>query len=340
MSTEAPSRWGRIGRALRAVPLDQVLVISLVLFVATNWWATTGYPLVRFLLGSLFLFFAPGYVLLAAVVPASGHDSDSAVMPTTFAERLLLSFGASVTLLPLFALVVALAGPFSTARIVAVVSVFVLLGALVGWIRRLRLPVERRYSVPTDRWLAQARGFLAGDSALTTGINILLAASVLVGLGAGAYAVATPQPDAEYTEFALLTDNGSSGYVSGDYPTNLTRGQPANLTVSVENRHRQTANYTVVAELQQVQVTDDDRIRVLSASERNRFAESVGPGQTWYQPHRVRAPNAGDDQRLVYYLYRGDAPDDPSAATADQQLQLWVNVSTGLGVSNDTTERP
>ena len=338
MSTESPS-WGRIGRAVRAVPFDLLLVASVVLFVATNLRVTPDVPLVRVLLGAVFLFFAPGYVLLAAVVPASARAGGSRFAPTTFAERLLLAFGASVTVLPLLALAVAVAGPLSTSRIVASVAVFVVLGTVVGWIRRLRLPVDRRYSVPVGRWLAQSRAFLAGGSALTTAVNVVLAFSVLLGLGAGAYAVATPQPDAEYTEFALLTDNGSSGYVSGDYPTNVTRGQPAELTVSVENQRRDAATYTVVAELQQVQITDDDRIRVLSQSERTRFSRTVESGQTWYQPHRIRPQRAGANQRLVYYLYRGDAPTDASAATADRHLQLWLNVSTGLGAANDTAQR-
>ena len=338
MSTESPS-WGRLGRAVRAVPLDLLLVVSLALFVATNLRVTPDVASVRALLGTVFLFFAPGYVLLAAVVPDASHVGESRFTPTTFAERLLLAFGASVTLLPLFALVVAVAGPLSTPRIVASVAAFVVLGTVVGWIRRLRLPVERRYSVPTDRWLTQVRGFLTGGSAVTTAVNVTLACSVLLGLGAGAYAVTTSQPDAEFTDFALLTDNGSSEYVSGDYPTELTRGQPANLTVSVENQRRDAARYTVVAELQQVRVTEDDRIRVLSQSERNRFSRTVGPGQTWYQPHRIRPQQAGRNQRLVYYLYRGTAPDDASAATADRHLQLWVDVSTGLGAANDTTQR-
>ncbi|SEO79194.1 Uncharacterized membrane protein [Halorientalis persicus] len=337
MSTESPS-WGRLGRAVRAVPFDLLLVVSVALFVATNLRATPDVASVRTLLGAVFLFFAPGYVLLAALVPDASHVGESRFTPTTFAERLLLAFGASVTLLPLFALAVAVAGPLSTPRIVASVAAFVVLGTVVGWIRRLRLPVERRYSVPTDRWLTQARAFLTGGSAVTTAVNVTLACSVLLGLGAGAYAVTTPQPDAEFTEFALLTENGGSEYVSGDYPTNLTRGQAANLTVSVENQRREAARYTVVAELQQVRVTDD-RIRVLSQSEQNRFSRTVGPGQTWYRPHRIRPRQAGTDQRLVYYLYRGAAPDDASAATADRHLQLWVNVSTGLGAANDTAQR-
>jgi uncharacterized membrane protein len=291
------------------------------------------------MLGAAFLFFAPGYVLVAAAVPGSARAGESQFTPTTFAERLLLAFGVSVTLLPLFALVVAVAGPLSTTRIVGIVAAVVVLGTFVGWVRRLRLPVEHRYDVPTGRWLTQFRGFLTGGSALTTVVNVVLALSVLVGLGAGAYTVATPQPDAEFTEFALLTDNGSSEYVSGDYPTTLTRGQPVTLTVSVENQHHDAASYTVVAELQQVRVGDDNRIRVLSESEQNRLSRTVEPGQTWYQPHRIRPQQAGKNQRLVYYLYRGDAPADASAATADRQLQLWVNVSTGLGAANDTTQR-
>ncbi|WP_336003509.1 DUF1616 domain-containing protein [Halorientalis halophila] len=331
MSTQSPSRWGAAGRVVRAVPFDLVLVLVLVLFVGPNWGGTDGGSLLGFLLGGAFLFFAPGYVLVAALFPGSarGTGSGRTAFTLTFPERVAVSFGASLTLLPLLALVVAVVGPLSTGRVVGVVAGFAVLTALVATVRRLRLPAERRYSVPTGQWLSRGRAFLTGGSALTTAINLCLAISVLAGLGMGAYAFATPQPGPEYSELALVTDNGSAGYVSGDYPTNLTRGQPAQLTVSVENQYREPVEYTVVSELQQVQ-TFDERIRVVSETEQHRFSRTIEPGQTWYQPHRIRPQQAGTDQRLVYYLYRGDAPADANGSSADRTVQLWVNVSTGV----------
>ena len=311
----------------RLLPVDLVLVVTLVAVVATRWRPTTGVPVVRHLLGGAFLFFATGYALLAVLFPRSaGGDGRRGLR---FGDRLLLSFGVSVTLLPLFAIVVGTVGSLSTQTVFGAVAVFGIVTVLGATVRRFRLPVDRRYRVPTDRWLAGARTFLAGGSALTTAVNLTLALAVLAGLSAGAYTIATPQPDVEYTEFALLTDNGTE-YVSGNYPTNLTQGRSAQLTVSVENQRDEVANYSVVAELQRVQITDDDRIRILAQSEQARFSQAVEPGQTWYQPHRIRPQRAGDGQRLVYYLYRGDPPTDASAATADRQLQLWVNVSTGF----------
>ena len=42
---------------------------------------------------------------------------------------------------------------------------------------------------------------------------------------------------------------------------------------------------------------------------------------------RVAPTATGEDLRLTYYLYRGDAPSDPSEGSAYRTLSLWVDVS-------------
>jgi uncharacterized membrane protein len=41
----------------------------------------------------------------------------------------------------------------------------------------------------------------------------------------------------------------------------------------------------------------------------------------------LAVPRDGERLRLIYLLYRGDAPAAPSTATAYREVHLWVNVT-------------
>lgn len=336
MTAQASSRWQWVSHALRTIPVDLLLVLGSVWLVAVGVHTQVTGRFGQFLLGSFVLFFAPGYVLVAALFPGAGTEtsrqarsvSDSLSGPLTLGERLVLSFGASVALIPVLGLALALASlPYSLTVVTSTLAVLATLGAVIAWLRRIRLPRERRFGLALGKWGRDLYAFLAGGSSITSAVNIILAVSILVALGAVTYAVAVPQPSPGHTNFGLVTQNETTGeYVSSGYPTNMTQNEPADLVVQIENQHRESREYTVVAELQQVR-TGDERIEVLTEREVARFQVEAESGETVHRPHTIQPQQAGDDLRLAYYFYRGEAPENPSAATADENLYLWTNVS-------------
>lgn len=337
MSTQANSRWQRVARLVRTIPTDLLVVVGLAWLVAAASAVGPVGPVTRFVLGGLLLFFLPGYALLAAAFPGEAErrstDVRRAVSPhtgITFGERLALSFGTSVALLPVFALVVAaIDRRLSTAATVGVLSAFVVLASAIAFFRRVLRPAGDRFTLPVARLSSRFRDFLDRDSAADTAINVVLVASVLVGASAATYALAVPQPGPEYTTFSLLTRNDTTGeLVAADYPTNLSPGQPAELIVNVENHRGERTEYTVVAEMERMR-TDGDSARVVSDRELSRFSAALGPSQTWRRPHTVSPQQTGENLRLSYYLYRGDAPADAGPESAHRQLHLWVNVTSG-----------
>jgi len=73
----------------------------------------------------------------------------------------------------------------------------------------------------------------------------VLAAVLILAVCGTILIIVLPQPGEPFTELYLL---GASGKAS-DYPTNLTVGQKANVTVGVVNHENADVDYTLVATL-------------------------------------------------------------------------------------------
>jgi len=58
------------------------------------------------------------------------------------------------------------------------------------------------------------------------------------------------------TEFYLLTENESGDLVAAGYPTNMTRGESGSLVVGIGNQGHESVEYTVVVELQRVEIVN------------------------------------------------------------------------------------
>lgn len=331
MSFESDSRLSRV---LRGLPVDLLAVVGVLAVLGVlSSMVEVQLRLARFLFGSVLLFVLPGYVLVAVIFPGNSADRyyQSPGGTVTFArgitwqERLALSFGTSVALVPILALLVSFDEAFSRTTVFLSLSLFVLVGVGVALVRRLRLPPQHRFAVPIGQWLDDLRTFLTAGDGRDTLVNVALVTSVLLALGVVGYAVAVPQPRAEYTSVALVTEQDGD-LVSSEYPTAMTQGQAYPLVLTVENHRRDRTQYTAVVEFQQVQQRNGQLV-VLAQRELTRMQTSLGPGQTWQRPHRITPPIAGNNHRIVYYVYRGDAPANTSLRTADDYLYLWVNVS-------------
>lgn len=334
-STETRSVRGH--RFDRGLPVDLIVAVAFVLVADAVVSVAGALPILRAVVGFPILFFVPGYVLLAALFPAERAPGRTARrgLPTTgrgldVPTRLALSFGISVALLPVFAVALAFTPfGFGTASLLGLLTVFVLVGATVGAVQRLRLPPEARFQLSARRRVAGFLGFLTGpESRAGVAVNLLLVVSVLVAGTGFAYAVFVPPADQGYEDFMLLTESADGEYVSSGYPTEFTRGQGQELVVGVANHREAATSYTVVAELQRVR-GQGSSFQVVQRSELSRFGATVEPGETWYGTHQVAPDMAGENLRLVYYLYRGDAPQNPTMTSADQHLHLWINSSLG-----------
>jgi uncharacterized membrane protein len=134
-------------------------------------------------------------------------------------------------------------------------------------------------------------------------ITWILAALLILAVCGTVLIIALPQPGEPFTELYLL---GPGGKASG-YPTNLTAGQTANVTVGVANHENANVNYTLVVTF------TNKTIRTESFSLAN--------NQTLEKSISFQAASAGSGQKLTFDLYKGDD------ATVYRSVYLLVNVT-------------
>lgn len=278
--------------------------------------------------------FLPGYVVLSAVYPGTEpHVEETRWLTLTgqglrWPDRLALSIGTSLALIPLFGLFISgLALGLNEASVGTSLGVFVLLGAVVGGLRRLYRDSADRYTVPLGAAVHDLeRALSGGDGLLNIVLNatlILLVAFALTGL---LVAFIVPPTGEAYTNFYLLTETDEGTLVASDFPEELTLGESTEIVVGIDNHEAEPTTYTVVAELQRVRVTGTD-VELLEREQVGRFQRNVPAGATVQEPTAIQPTFAGEDLRLVYYLYKGAVSEDPDAAY--RSVFIWVTVAEG-----------
>jgi uncharacterized membrane protein len=332
---------------VRELPADlaAVVVLTLATVFAVVTPGVSETPL-RVVLGLPFVLFLPGYALIAALFPEAGVSPDEDVVHESDAgdgdpaeeageregidgiERVALSFGLSIAVVPLVGLVLNFT-PFGIrlAPILASVSGLTLVLTAVAARRRRQLPEEERFRVPYRDWLAAGRAELfEPDSQVDAALNVLLALSVVLAAASVTYAVAVPKQGESFSELYLLTEQENGSLVADDYPTEFTAGESQPLVVGVGNHEHRSQSYTLVVEIQDVQIANNSTT-VLADRELRRLQTEVANGEDWRQRLDIAPTLTGERLRLAFMLYKGEAPAAPSAESAYREVHLWVNVS-------------
>ena len=131
----------------------------------------------------------------------------------------------------------------------------------------------------------------------------VLAAVLILAVCGTILIIVLPQPSEPFTELYLL---GASGTAS-QYPTNLTVGQTANVTVGVVNHENADVNYTLVATLNNKTITTE--------------SFSLANNQQWQNSISFKATTRGSGQKLAFDLYKGDQ------ANVYRSVYLFVTVT-------------
>lgn len=332
--------WLLIPAPVRRLPADLAAVVALTLatVAAVLTPGINDTPL-RILLGLPFVLFLPGYALIAALFPEAGdtptNQSDDAEPDATTdrrgidgIERVALSFGLSIAVVPLLGLILNFT-PFGIRLIPILISVagFTLAMTAVAAHRRHQLDPDDQFTVPYRAWFATARDELTKpDSRIDAALNVLLVVSILLAVSSVAYAVAVPKQGESFTEFYLLTEQDNGTLVADDYPTEFTAGNPRPIVVGIGNQEHQTVDYTVVVELQNVSIHNNSTT-VHQVQELRRLQTTVQAGDTWHRTLNVTPRMTGTRLRLAFLLYKADVPANPTVSNAYRETHLWVNVT-------------
>lgn len=229
---EGEGRPWRFHLEVRDTPYDLLActVLALVL-IALVYLAP--HNAVRQILGLIFVLFLPGYAATAALFPE--NDQIDGI------ERVALSFGLSIAIVPLIGLALNFTSwGIRLDPILASVSAFIIGVSLVGWYRRMRLPADERFAIIVN-FEMDFRGMPLVDKILTVGIVVMLVASVVVL----AWAITTPRVGERFTQLAILGPGG----MATDYPRNLTLGQDATILLTIKSFEHRQVNYTIAVVL-------------------------------------------------------------------------------------------
>ncbi|WP_396613401.1 DUF1616 domain-containing protein (plasmid) [Haloferax sp. S1W] len=306
-----------------------VLVLLLLLVVAVA--LSAGSPL-RLLIALIAVLVFPGYVLSLVVFPLRTTDRDGSFgrhrseddwfLPgLRKVERWAVAVGFSIALMPVYGFLIAITGlSYAVDLVVLVVLSVSAVFALLAFVRRHRLPSNTDISVPVRpapirvlRTLAGSRGKLPPSTVVVTVTLMVAVATLVVGLTA-------PPESPAYTSASLLTAGPDGELVAEGYPHDLAPDERADLVLVLTNHERTTVEYTVIAQSQMV-ATDGT---VTERRHIDQFSVRLRDGETWERPHRIAPLMGGDRVRLVYLVYRGAPPSEPTIDNAYRSLTLWV----------------
>lgn len=340
--TNGRTRPERVRSWLSGIPSD-LTVVLVVVALANFSFFVSGLDItpLRIFVGLPFILFVPGYAVLAALFPEAGgasgfvsseRDSESeSARGIGGIERMLLSLVLSVGISVLigFTLNFTVWGIRLVPVAIGISAVTIVCTLIAAW-RRSILPTDDRFTVTNQNWFAVVRsGVFDADTTGERILNSLLVLAVLLTVLSAGYAVTANgngSSGEQFTEFYLVTEN-TSGQWASNYPTQFTVGEPRSLTVGVTNHERRSQQYTILVQLQEISRRGNTMMvhsnRTIDSLETRRLE----PNTSWQHTHAVAPTMAGERLRLVYLLYRGDPPADPTARNAYRELHLWVNVS-------------
>lgn len=271
--------------------LDDLIAIGAAMLIVLGTIAFLPDSPLRVVLGLPFVLFFPGYTLIAALYPRR-VDLDGI-------ERLALSLGLSLAVVPLIGLVLNYT-PWGIrlTPIVVSLTLFTAACSVAAGAKRRRLPESERFAADVRPVLTGLRRLpwpIIGISAAAAGL--LLFVGFRFGVLGGSR-VGEP-----FTEFYVL---GPSGKAEG-YPRDLVPGQAAVVILGVINNEEQEVDY---------------RIQVRGE---NRLLQGIGPirladKQKWEEKVSFALRRPGDRVKVEFLLFRQGTPEPY------RSLHLWVRV--------------
>lgn len=215
-------------------------------------------------------------------------------------ERMALSFGLGIALMPLIGL---LLNPvpwrgIGTETALYSAAVLILMGSVIAWLRPGRLLELEQPGIESP---VRRQGW--GGGSWDRRLSIVLGLIILGVLGALIYAIASPKVGERVTEFYIEGLEGKAV----DYPEDLVVGEEGKVIVGIINREGETVTYRVEIAIDGVKHNE------------------VGPVELdhdgkWEQVTGFTPGSAGDDQLVEFLLYRQGQED------VYRRLHLWVDV--------------
>lgn len=268
------------------------------------------------------ILFIPGYVLIAALFPDK-EDLDGV-------ERLALSFGLSIAIVPLIGLVLNYT-PWGIRLDPIVISLvaFTTVMIFLAQYRRSLLPAEQRFVIPFREMITRVQGdlFKVGQSRIDRAFSVILIIAIITAIGTTIYVMVVPKEGEKFTEFYILGPGGKAA----DYPTKFPVGQEQSLIIGIGNHEYRNVTYTVETILLNQTFDPATNTSIISAYKPlDSFVATLVHNETKEFPYNftVNDPNYN---RLQFLLFNESVPSDDIRGSdrinaSYRDLHLWITV--------------
>jgi uncharacterized membrane protein len=212
------------------LPLDILLCLALSLLLVP-FVLFTIQPTIRLILALPFILFIPGYVLVFALFPARKTDRGIDTL-----ERLALSFGLSIAVVPLIGLLLNYT-PWGIRLepILRSLLIFIFTIGIIGIYRWRKTDPQERFTLTFKLTLPKQ------DNKTDKALTIILVIVIIIVLAALIYVITLPRTGETFTELYIL---GPTGKAAG-FPQNLTTQENATVLIGVNNHEHRQVNYTI-----------------------------------------------------------------------------------------------
>ena len=271
--------------------LIAIIAITLLLFPLVAF--TSG--VLRIVFGLCLVLFFPGYSLLSALFPKKGDLGGI--------ERLALSFGLSIAIVPLIGLMLNYS-PWGITLypILISITIFILIASAVASYRQRRLASDERFQIALairlPRW--------ADIGALDKTLSIILVVAIIAVSGCLGYVVANPKQGESFTEFYILGEEGKAE----SYAAELQVGEEARVILGIVNHEHQPTGYRV-------------EIAINGIKDKEILTGILAHEEKWEQMAGFTLDRSGINQKVEFWLYR----DGETQPCLKEPLHLYIDVN-------------
>lgn len=279
----------------------------------------------RIVFGIPLILFIPGYALIAALFPKN-DDLDGI-------ERIALSFGLSIAVVPLIGLALNYT-PWGIRLdpVLTSLVIFTVVMCFAAQYRRAALPDNDRFVVPFARIREGVIGefFPNNASRIDRILSIILLIAIVAAVATTVFVIVVPKEGEKFTEFYILGEKQKAA----DYPTRLAAGEQGSLFIGIGNHEYRPVNYTVETWL--LTMTFDEKTNTSSVQAmdlRDRFIVPVAHNETVITPYTFTAEKSSYN-RLEFLLFSDTVPDQTVDGmdrinASYRDLHLWLTVRSG-----------
>ena len=288
----------------KKVPSDLIIVMGLVLltdiFVLTPGISET---LLRNVLGLPLVLFLPGYSLIAALFPAKS-DLDGI-------ERVALSFGLSIAVVPLIGLGLNYT-PWGIRLhpILISLSTFIFIMCGLAYLRRVKLPESETFDISFRATALSLKAEIMekSESKLDKTLTVILIFSILLSVATLAFVIMSPKEGEHFTEFYILGSEGKAD----NYSTKYILGESGTVIVGIVNHEYRPTNYTMEIKLENKSMFLPENLKHIT----------LAHNETWEEPVILTPEFEGKNMKLQFLLFN-----ETEKSVPYRDLHLWIDVN-------------